>query len=470
MNTNAMKSEDRWLFYALLVLIFWLPIPFGSNRGWAWSLMEVVVFLLSLVWYFKFAPSYDFKKLIPYRPFIYLITLVQLWVLMQLIPLPMGVLETVAPNIYKAYERVGAQTAYLSLDPSKTFTQWLKGLSYIGITFLLFVLVNSERRLRLLVVTIASAGIFQALYGSLFVMTSMEPIFFTDSRSNGLATGTFIYRNHFANFLMMCLSIGVGLLVASLNSSKKTDIKRSVSNIIEVLFSAKAIMRIGLIVMVIAIVLSRSRMGNTAFFVALSFCSVFALIFMKRKTKALLWLFGSMLLIDVIIVSQWFGLEQVRQRIVATSAESETRDEVLKYGIKLVQQHPLTGTGHGSFNSVFPSVKGTGVNLFYNFAHNEYLQFTIELGIPMTIILGFLVIWSLWHAQYALRHRNQSLMRGIAFACMMATIGQLIHMSVDFTLQPPANAIYFLVILVLAWISRYGKFPPTKMKNKLSML
>lgn len=465
-----MKLNDCWLFYALLALLAWLPIPFGSNRGWAWSLMEVYTYTLFLVWFLKFAPSYDFTKLQPYKPVLYIIALVQLWALAQFIPLPMHFIDVIAPNVHEAYERVGVDIAQLSLDPAKTLAQWLKGIAYLMLIFLLFVLVNTEKRLRLLLITLVSVGIFQALYGSLFVMTDMEPLFFTDKRSDGLATGTFIYRNHYANFLMMCLSIGVGSLVASLSSSRKTNLKHSIVNLIEVLFSPKALMRIGLIVMVIALVLSRSRMGNTAFFLALSFCSVFALVFMKHKTKALLWLFGSMLVIDIVIVSQWFGLEQVRERITATSAEAETRDEVVKYGLNLVKLHPITGTGHGSFNSVFPSVKGVGVNNFYNFAHNEYLQFTIELGIPMTSLLGILILWSLWHAQYALRNRKRSLMRGIAFASMMAIIGQLIHMTVDFTLQPPANAVYFLIMLSLAWVSRYGKFPKDKTNNKLSML
>ncbi len=465
-----MKQDDRWIFYALLGLLLWIPIPFGSNRAWAWSFVEIYIYLMFLIWFVKFGKQLNVYYLRPYKPILYILTLLQLWVLIQIVPLPMPLIEVIAPNVFMAYERVSVETAQLSLDPARTLMQWLKGMAYLMFVFLLLVLVNNEKRLRLLLLTLVIAGIYQALYGALFVMTGEEPVFFSDDRSTGLATGTFIYRNHFANFLMMCLSVGVGLLVASLTSTRRHSIKRSVANVIETLLSPKALIRIGLVVMVIALVLSRSRMGNTAFFAALSFCSVFALVFMQNKTRGLLWLFGSMLVIDVIIVSQWFGLEEVRQRITETSAEAETRDEVIQYGLELVKQHPITGTGHGSFNSVFPSVKGVGVNLFYNFAHNEYLQFTIELGIPITLMLGLLVMWSLWNAQFALRNRKRSLMKGLAFASMMAIIGQLIHMSVDFTLQPPANAIYFLVVLCLAWLSRYAKFEPEKFKSRLNMI
>jgi hypothetical protein len=44
-------------------------------------------------------------------------------------------------------------------------------------------------------------------------------------------------------------------------------------------------------------------------------------------------------------------------------------------------------------------------------------------------------------------------MRGISFASIMGIVAILIHSSVDFNLQIPANAALFMVILALAWIS-----------------
>ena len=453
-----MKGPDRWLFYGLILIVIWVPFPFGSNRGWAWSLMELMTFTLFLTWYIKFGIRFNVDYIKPYKPLLYLIAFVQLWVLIQLIPLPMDLLNIIAPNTSQAYQLANVDKAPISLDPARTQMQLLKGVAYLMIMFLVLVLVTSRERLKILLYAMVFAGIFQAMYGSLFVLTGADALFYESKQYSGTATGTFVYKNHFANFLMMSLSIGIGLLVASLTSTKTKDIKRSIADMIDVLLSPKALMRMSLILMVIALVLSRSRMGNTAFFAAMSLVSVFALIFMKQKTRGLLWLFGSMLVIDIFIVSSWFGLENVKQRLVETSIQGETRDEVVRYGLELVEKFPITGTGHGSFLSVFPSVKGPGVNMFYNFAHNEYLQFAIELGIPVTLLLGFLVLWSLWHAQYALRHRRRSLMKGTAFAAMMAIVGQLIHITVDFTLQPPANALYFLIIICLDWMSRFSKF------------
>ncbi|MTJ80467.1 MAG: hypothetical protein F8N37_05545, partial [Telmatospirillum sp.] len=37
-------------FHAFVLLLCWLPLPFGSNRPWSWRLMEVLVGGLLLVW------------------------------------------------------------------------------------------------------------------------------------------------------------------------------------------------------------------------------------------------------------------------------------------------------------------------------------------------------------------------------------------------------------------------------------
>ena len=44
-------------------------------------------------------------------------------------------------------------------------------------------------------------------------------------------------------------------------------------------------------------------------------------------------------------------------------------------------------------------------------------------------------------------------MRGMSFACIMGVTSILIHSWVDFNLQIPANAAYFMVLLALGWIS-----------------
>ena len=49
-----------------------------------------------------------------------------------------------------------------------------------------------------------------------------------------------------------------------------------------------------------------------------------------------------------------------------------------------------------------------------------------------------------------MRKRDSRTMKGISLGCIMSIIGMLIHISVDFNLQPMANAMTFILILFLA--------------------
>ncbi len=48
------KSQDRLIYFGFLTLIAWLPLPFGSNRPWAKSILEVWVCSLMLLWLIAF--------------------------------------------------------------------------------------------------------------------------------------------------------------------------------------------------------------------------------------------------------------------------------------------------------------------------------------------------------------------------------------------------------------------------------
>jgi hypothetical protein len=71
-------------------------------------------------------------------------------------------------------------------------------------------------------------------------------------------------------------------------------------------------------------------------------------------------------------------------------------------------------------------------------------------------LLGGAVLLSLWTAIRAQLKRHDPLMQGAGFAATMAIVALLVHSALDFNLQIPANAALFVVMLALAWVSRYG--------------
>ena len=86
------RPPDNLLFYSLCALLVWLPLPLGSNRVWAWSIMEVWVFLLMAAWCWLYFSN---RIALPAgiraaRPVLWLFGLWLVYVGLQLVPLPLA--------------------------------------------------------------------------------------------------------------------------------------------------------------------------------------------------------------------------------------------------------------------------------------------------------------------------------------------------------------------------------------------
>jgi O-antigen ligase len=263
-----------------------------------------------------------------------------------------------------------------------------------------------------------------------------------------------VYHNQLANYLALCLSIGIGVLISQLSlKGSGYQVRHKVRDIALVLLSSKMLIRLSLIIMIIALILTRSRMGNSAFFLALAAISIFSFFFYHRKPKYLRLLILSFFIIDLILVGTIFGVEKVKQRLLETSLASETRDEVVRDSIPMILEYPIFGMGGGSFYSSFSQYQAQPYSGFYDHAHNDYIQFSVELGLPITLLLGAMVLYCLFVSLKTIVKRKIPLYQGISFGCAVAIIHMLLHSTVDFSLQSPAIALVFIGILSLALIS-----------------
>jgi O-antigen ligase len=371
---------------------------------------------------------------------------------LQIIPMPEFLVAFISPNAYKLQVVAQATTFYFSLDPGQSAISFYKLVAYFCLFVCTLLLVNDEKRIKLLLTTMVVAGTFQAIYGALEILLGRQQSLLFALDVSESATGSFVYRNHYANFLMMCLAAGIGLMVTSLQKEQLNSPKDWMRSIATAMLGSKVLIRISLAIMVIALVMSRSRMGNTAFFVSMTIVGVMALFLVKQRSQGLTILILSMFVIDLVIVSAWFGLDKVQERLAETSLKQESRDEVIRDALPMVLDFPITGTGAGSFYSTFPAYKTTDVHSFYDQAHNDFLQMTIEYGVPSVGILVAMVSFAFYNAVRVMRYRRNSIFKGASFACCMVIIGMLLHMTVDFPLQAFANASYFVIFISLSTI------------------
>jgi O-antigen ligase len=322
-------------------------------------------------------------------------------------------------------------------------------------------LVNTREKLQTFATVFVLAGTFQAFYGSFMTLSGLEYGFIGEKYNHiGIATGTFVGRNHYAGFLEMSLAVGIGLMLSQLRTDRSKNWQDRWHRLLETILSPKFRLRLYVVIMVVGGVLSRSRMGNTAFFVSVTLCGTLALYFQHRYRKQrvnrnIIVFFVSMAIIDVLIVSNWFGIDKLAERIEKTSAESELRDEAARDTLKIWADHPITGTGAGTFQLAYPKYRGADVHVAQFTAHNDYLEFASETGLVGIVLLGFAVLYTLWQGIRAQIERRSRFLQGMGFASTMGIVAILLHSFTDFNLQIPANALAFMVILAFGCIARH---------------
>lgn len=438
-------AVNRFIFFFIYLIIFLLPLPLGSYRPWAILAIGVLISFTFLLHLFNSAIK---NKQLLYPP-------LYSWPIF----IALGVVVLVCT----------IQLFSISVDPFQTQQMLIKTWFMLLFCWLIFIYCNHSLRIKKLVYTVIFAGVFQALYASYLSLSPdiISPLF--SYKHTDRAIGTFTYSNFLANYLALCLCLGIGVLISELKRSANDNTQSLAQTLRDwagILLSSKIVLRVSLIIIIVALILTRSRMGNSAFFIALMVMSLLALFIYRQKPKAFKHLIISFFIIDLIIIGAIFDVEKVKQRISETSIHSETRDEVVRDSIPLILDKPLLGSGGGTFYTAFPAYQSEPFSGYYDNAHNDYIQFAVELGIPATLALGLLILYCLWLCIATMRQRKTALYQGVAFGCAVAIITMLLHSLVDYSLQAGANSMLFLAILCLAILTNKLPAPKTIKKRR----
>lgn len=469
---HRVNESDRGLFIALLLLVVLVPLPYASQRNWAIGLWFLVCTTMLSVRLLQIAISdRGYTRLsVNWRP-VALLLLYALLICTQIIG-----------NVSS-----DAQWPYISHDLHQTRVWLLLTLTYAEVFVLVSILARSRLRLRVLMWTVVVSGTIQAFLAITLVSFKFHGNFLFFDIEHLVAMGSFSGRNIFAAYMELCLSVGVGLLVASmakrrLASGAQHGVTATLNSFLGFLLSSKLYMRGLLVVMVIALVLTRSRMGNAAFFVSLLIGGICIAVARKELRRVASILVVSMLLIDLLIVGQWVGLDRVVTRLqetpvyrVDTTQELKTanpsnsdrnqgkvvsnvssihyeesvedRTEASRQAVSMIYARPWLGFGAGAFYTSFLSYKKPDLLGFWDHPHNDFVEIAVDTGLLGVLLLSVLCVITAWRAFYAMRDKFDELKFATGLACLLALTCMLIHGSVDFVLQIPANAMLLCIIL-----------------------
>ena len=409
--------------------------------------------------------------------------LITSWTVLSLLPWKVDWLERWSPQAFsirsaaESLIALGATTAVWpsSLSPFLTERALCLWFAYLALFYVVVCVAADpgrvERLTRLLFVVAIAAG----LYGSWQWFSGLRELLGAEPSLAGIrASGPFGNPNHYAasmEMLLLCSAGWVGAqwvrLTRESGASPRGFLRRARAMRQE--SAAKTVVvALGMMVTGLGLIFSLSRSGITAVLVGLA---VFAFLArsrsdgsrtdvielrrdggpsatrLPREARHGVWALSLILA----AMTLWVGMNPVLQRFEGLTdgswAESG-RQQVWLDSLGAVSDFWATGSGLSTFQHVFPIYRSFGGVHAYAYAHNDYLQILIELGLPGFLLVIWLMVAVWVHARRVrktLQDDGPSLQLHAGYCA--AVVALALHSLTDFSLHLPANAALLSLVL-----------------------
>lgn len=314
--------------------------------------------------------------------------------------------------------------------------------------FLTLLLLNSGIRVQSFIVLLILLGVFEALYGLLQSLGGFDYIGQYFREVGRTATGTLINRNHFAGLMNMVIPLALGALYAGFLRKRRKG--QSISELTAQMW----ILLLGLSVLGLAIVLSLSRGGVLTLIATQAFLGFLLFLSWRKRKGGVRGLFPAVtvaLLLIVTVYGVGAGLDPLLDRFEEAESGWEGRAQLYRDTLDLIGKHPIVGVGPGMYRwRIQPHLTGKPAD--FHHAHNDYLEYAADWGVPLALFFWGLVIWRVFACCGRFLRSNDPWTRGIALGCAAAIFSILVHSLVDFNLQVGANWMLFCTILGISFL------------------
>jgi len=475
MKTKRKSSKFKWRSQPFLIfkwwvffLIFFCPLLLGGVDDWVILVFEVTV---ALMWVYyllsseKPEPSPAIKKLTTYLT--RLIVAMGIFLIFQILPLPTILVKLISPHSYSLREMfsIGASTSSwmtISVAPFKTIKESLELLSYALFVLLIFKTVVSFRVIKKFFWALVGLGSFQALYGIIELLNPHPRLLFFPKEINlQVATGTYVNQNHFSGLLEMTLPITLGLFLVQMEKlfAPALSWKDKILQFSEKKMTGGLILGLLALLQVLGVWFSRSRSGIIVVFLEFIFFLIILTIFFqgdkfkKRQSIRIL----QVVLIIVLVVIVYTGASSTISRFTLEKLNQEGRFHYWATLGQMITDFPFFGSGLGTFASLYPAYESGKTYGLLLHAHNDYLEFFLEMGlVGMIFLFGGISLVVIKTGLQWVKRRNFQI-KIMSLAAMIGVFGLAIHSLTDFNLHIPANAIIFSLILSLSLILVYWR-------------
>lgn len=203
--------------------------------------------------------------------------------------------------------------------------------------------------------------------------------------------------------------------------------------------------------------LTQSRAGFLGFFFSLMVFIFFILRSEGVKKEAKTWvLIITAIAIAVLVAFSFKGettLSRIRESLDLKSTNIRFRILCYESTMNIIKDHPVTGTGTGTFYNIYPKYRVPEMKEVFTFvetpryAHNDFLQVGSETGLLGLSIFVWLIITFFRAGLTNLRKIKEPYWRWIVVGIIAGFSGMLIQMVFDFPFYRPETTLCFWVMI-----------------------
>ena len=441
--------------FLLILALALAPLPLGSNRDWAWYPLALIVAAVLICGAVAQArksvrsPEFSVELAIAFAAMSTAIA----WAVLQTISFDfLG--STYALRLSSTSDLPPSPAHPIALDTEEAIGGLTRLLSYCAAFWSALLLCQSVTFARRAVWTVVASACLVTVYGLVMQADNGSCIVINIVKapigSSCAFSGTFRNSSNYATFAGLAALVCLAELQHRFLriDSSSTNLNQRIRDRLAILGGSGGIVVAALVLLVIGLLLSGSKAAATSFAVAAAVTIVLQNATRRRSLVSTLLTLAIATAILLVLASIGGEMLFIRAFQFLEAGDGD-RKGIYAIAIRAIELRPLAGWGLGSFPSVFHLLAPPSVLGVYDKAHNTYLELAVELGLPAAslMLVANLIVVRRCLAGAFTRSRDQQY-------CVMAVGASTLvglHSFFDFSIQIPAVALAYSVVLGAGW-------------------